>query len=72
MFAMSGSDPLHDDHDSPRKEALSLGFREFLIFALVVMAQTRARATRDAEERKRWKIRLVRLMYESGHGPISY
>lgn len=38
------------------------------IFALVVMAQIRARATRDTEERKAWKISLVRLMYEKGYG----
>ncbi|MDZ7750170.1 MAG: DUF4351 domain-containing protein [Gammaproteobacteria bacterium] len=33
-------------------------------FALVVMAQIRARATRDAEQRRAWKFRLVRLMYD--------
>jgi hypothetical protein len=37
------------------------------VFALVVMAQIRARASRDPEERRAWKFRLVRLMYERGH-----
>ncbi len=39
-------------------------------FALVVMAQIRAKATRDAETRKVWKfrlIRLIRLMYDRGY-----
>jgi hypothetical protein len=37
------------------------------IFAFVVMAQIRAKATRDVEARKAWKIRLVRLLYEKGY-----
>src|SRR5690606_1787867 len=38
------------------------------VFALVVMAQIRAKATRDPEERKAWKFRLLRLMYDRGYG----
>ncbi|MEA3644076.1 MAG: hypothetical protein VBE63_29760 [Lamprobacter sp.] len=37
------------------------------IFALVVMAQIRAKVTKDAETLKGWKFRLIRLMYERGH-----
>ncbi|EIC21088.1 RpnC/YadD family protein [Thiorhodovibrio frisius] len=37
------------------------------VFALVVMAQIRAKVTDDAETLKRWKFRLMRLMYERGH-----
>ncbi len=37
------------------------------VFALVVMAQIRAKASRDAEERKAWKFRLLRLMYDRGY-----
>jgi hypothetical protein len=37
-------------------------------FALVVMAQVRARASRDPEQRRAWKFRLVRLMYDPGYG----
>jgi hypothetical protein len=36
-------------------------------FALVVMAQIRAKATKDAETRKAWKFRLIRLMYDRGY-----
>jgi hypothetical protein len=37
------------------------------VFALVVMAQIRAKVTDDAETLKGWKFRLIRLMYERGH-----
>ena len=37
-------------------------------FALVVMAQLRAKVTKDADELKGWKFRLVRSMYERGYG----
>ncbi|WPL16095.1 hypothetical protein Thiowin_01040 [Thiorhodovibrio winogradskyi] len=37
------------------------------VFALVVMAQIQAKVTDDAETLKRWKFRLMRLMYERGH-----
>jgi hypothetical protein len=37
------------------------------IFALVVMAQIRATATKDAETRRAWKFRLIRLMYDRGY-----
>ncbi|MEA3644144.1 MAG: hypothetical protein VBE63_30105, partial [Lamprobacter sp.] len=37
------------------------------VFALVVMAQIRAKVTDDAETLKGWKFRLMRLMYERGH-----
>ncbi|WPL17288.1 hypothetical protein Thiowin_02289 [Thiorhodovibrio winogradskyi] len=37
------------------------------VFALVVMAQIRAKVTDDAETLKRWKFRLMRLMYDRGH-----
>lgn len=37
------------------------------VFALVVMAQIRAKATQDAETRKAWKFRLMRLMYDRGY-----
>jgi hypothetical protein len=37
------------------------------VFALVVMAQIRAKVTDDAETMKRWKFRLMRLMYERGY-----
>jgi hypothetical protein len=36
-------------------------------FALVVMAQIRAKASTDAETRKAWKFRLIRLMYDRGY-----
>jgi hypothetical protein len=36
------------------------------VFALVVMAQIRAKVTDDAETLKGWKFRLIRLMYERG------
>jgi hypothetical protein len=38
------------------------------VFALVVMAQIRAKVTDDAETLKGWKFRLIRLMYEGGYG----
>jgi hypothetical protein len=31
------------------------------------MAQIRAKATKDAETRKAWKFRLIRLMYDRGY-----
>ncbi|WP_295544018.1 hypothetical protein, partial [uncultured Thiohalocapsa sp.] len=37
------------------------------VFALVVMAQIRAKVTQDAETLKGWKFRLIRLMYERGY-----
>ncbi|MFE8032988.1 DUF4351 domain-containing protein [Thiohalocapsa marina] len=37
------------------------------VFALVVMAQIRAKVTMDAETLKRWKFRLIRMMYERGY-----
>ncbi len=37
------------------------------VFALVVMAQIRAKVTDDAKTLKGWKFRLMRLMYERGH-----
>ncbi|MBK5967526.1 MULTISPECIES: RpnC/YadD family protein [Thiorhodovibrio] len=37
------------------------------VFALVVMAQIRAKETDDAETLKRWKFRLMRLMYDRGY-----
>jgi hypothetical protein len=37
------------------------------VFALVVMAQIRAKATKDAETRRAWKFRLIRLMYDRGY-----
>jgi len=37
------------------------------IFALVVMAQIRAKASRNARDRKAWKFRLVRLLYDRGY-----
>ncbi|MCO5761208.1 MAG: hypothetical protein NHG36_06810 [Chromatiaceae bacterium] len=37
------------------------------IFALVVMAQIRAKVTDDVETLKGWKFRLIRLMYERGY-----
>ncbi|MEA3644180.1 MAG: hypothetical protein VBE63_30285, partial [Lamprobacter sp.] len=37
------------------------------VFALVVMAQIRAKVTDDAETLKRWKFRLIRRMYERGY-----
>jgi hypothetical protein len=37
------------------------------LFALVVMAQIRAKATNDAETRRAWKFRLMRLMYDRGY-----
>ncbi len=38
-------------------------------FATVVMAHLKARATRQTpEERYRWKVRLVRRLYERGYG----
>ncbi|MGB4336471.1 MAG: hypothetical protein WBJ41_16670 [Chromatiaceae bacterium] len=37
------------------------------VFALVVMAQIRAKVTRDAATLQGWKFRLIRLMYERGY-----
>ncbi|WPL18592.1 hypothetical protein Thiowin_03666 [Thiorhodovibrio winogradskyi] len=37
------------------------------VFALVVMAQIQAKVADDAETLKRWKFRLMRLMYERGY-----
>ena len=37
------------------------------VFALVVMAQIRAKVTDDGETLKGWKFRLIRLMYERGY-----
>ncbi|MES9856498.1 MAG: hypothetical protein ABW166_07850 [Sedimenticola sp.] len=37
------------------------------LFALVVMAQLRAKSRQDAKERHAWKFHLVRLMYERGY-----
>jgi hypothetical protein len=36
-------------------------------FALVVMAQIRAKASKDAETLRAWKFRLIRLMYDRGY-----
>ena len=38
------------------------------VFALVVMAQLRAKTERDVDVLAQWKFRLVRLLYERGHG----
>jgi hypothetical protein len=37
------------------------------VFALVVMAQLRAKSSKRAEERQVWKFQLVQLMYERGY-----
>ena len=37
------------------------------VFALVVMAQIRAKVTPDAATLQGWKFRLIRLMYERGY-----
>ena len=37
------------------------------VFALVVMAQIRAKVTDEAETLKGWKFRLIRRMYERGY-----
>ncbi|WP_242479470.1 hypothetical protein [Lamprobacter modestohalophilus] len=37
------------------------------VFALVVMAQIRAKVTDDADTLKGWKFRLIRLMYQRGY-----
>ncbi|MBK5928964.1 hypothetical protein [Halochromatium salexigens] len=37
------------------------------VFALVVMAQIRAKLTQDAKQLKGWKFHLIRLMYERGY-----
>jgi hypothetical protein len=37
------------------------------VFALVVMAQLRAKSSKRAEERQAWKFQLVQLMYERGY-----
>lgn len=53
------------DWESPERwQALEISDN---VFALVVMAQIRAKATHDAEERKAWKFRLLRLMYDRGY-----
>ena len=39
------------------------------LFALVVMAQIRAKVTDEAETLKGWKFRLIRRMYERGYTP---
>ena len=39
------------------------------VFALVVMAQIRAKVTDEAETLKGWKFRLIRRMYERGYPP---
>ena len=36
-------------------------------FALVVMAQIRAKDRGDADQRRAWKLRLIRLMYDRGY-----
>ena len=41
------------------------------LFALVVMAQIRAKASRDAETLRAWKFRLIRLMYDRGYARKS-
>lgn len=38
------------------------------VFALVVMAQIKAKVTDDAQTLKGWKFRLIRLMYDRGYG----
>ena len=40
-------------------------------FALVAMAQLRAKAEGDAEQRRAWKFRLIRLMYDRGYDRSS-
>ena len=40
-------------------------------FSLVVLAHLTARATRDGESRKDWKLRLIRLMYERGYDKVD-
>jgi hypothetical protein len=37
------------------------------VFALVVMAQIRAKVTENAETLKGWKFRLIRMLYERGY-----
>lgn len=37
-------------------------------FAVVVMAHVKARETRQGQERKEWKLRLMRGLYERGYG----
>ncbi len=37
------------------------------VFSLVVMAQIKAKTSRNADEMRVWKLRLVRLMYERGY-----
>lgn len=37
------------------------------VFAMVVMAQIRAKAGGDAETRRAWKFRLIRLMHDRGY-----
>ena len=53
------------DWDSPERwRQLETGDK---VFALLVMAQINAKASRDAETRKTWKFRLMRLMYDPGY-----
>ncbi|MBK1617754.1 hypothetical protein CKO42_04650 [Lamprobacter modestohalophilus] len=40
------------------------------VFALVVMAQIRAKVTDDAKTLKGWKFRLMRLMYDRDYGRV--
>ncbi|MCP4751229.1 MAG: hypothetical protein GY866_10065, partial [Proteobacteria bacterium] len=35
-------------------------------FAMVVMAHLKAQEVKDGQERKRWKLHLIRLLYERG------
>lgn len=37
------------------------------VFALVVMAQIKAKTCRSGQERHRWKLHLIRLMYDRGY-----
>ncbi|MBK1720558.1 hypothetical protein [Thiocystis violacea] len=53
------------DHDEPARWAALEASDN--VFALVVMAQIRAKVTQDAETLKGWKFRLIRLMYERGY-----
>ncbi|MCP4752843.1 MAG: cytosolic protein, partial [Proteobacteria bacterium] len=36
-------------------------------FAMVVMAHLKAQEVKDGQERKRWKLHLIRLLYERGY-----
>ena len=37
-------------------------------FALVVMAHLKAQSVKDGNERKRWKLHLMRLLFKRGYG----